>query len=86
MAIIKPNRDTIRKVRSKLMSEGMFRETSIKELQSGLMKKRKETKFFQFIQRQQLSQSINVLTHILDEMGNEKLDKNSPPPTTDPGK
>ncbi len=86
MAIIKPSRDTIRKVRSKLISEGMFREASIEEIRSGLMKKREETKFFQLIQRQHLSQSIAALTHILNEMGNERLDKNSPPPTTDPGK
>ena len=46
MTFIKPNRDTIVKMRSKFMSEGMFKETSIQEIRFGPMRKDKQPEFF----------------------------------------
>ncbi|HAI43626.1 MAG TPA: hypothetical protein DCM40_38780 [Maribacter sp.] len=80
MAINKTDTETVRQVRSKLMSERMYNESAINKLRENLIKKRERTKVLQFMKRKQLSHTINALTYLLDRLNTESKTEKQPAP------
>jgi len=66
MANSKPNLKVVEQVRSRLKSEDMYTRTAISDIKTGLESQKKNTKFYMFLKRKELSETIKALDYILN--------------------
>jgi len=66
MANNKANMEVVKKVRTKLASEGLLTNGAITNLVSSLERKRGDINFFMFAKKKELDQTICALNYLLE--------------------
>lgn len=66
MAYSKANMEIVKKVRTKLSSEGLLTDSTINNLVSSLERKRADMNFFMFSKKRELDQTISALNFLLE--------------------
>jgi len=67
MAKKRPNMDTVKKVRSRLESEGKLDVDTMTTIKNNLERKRDSTFFMMFNKRRELDQTISALDYLLEK-------------------
>ena len=67
MAKKRPNMDTVKKVRSRLESEGKLDADTMTTIKNNLERKRDSTFFMMFNKRRELDQTISALDYLLEK-------------------